>query len=84
MSAIFWALIFLAILAALASTLGISAWDAWLVHRGILPHPNQTTLADIKKMRDNGQRLWALRRLRRLPEYANCSLNATRAALDAL
>lgn len=78
------AILFIAIVAVFASTIGVQVMDAWLVKRNILPDPKLTTIADVARLRDNGQRLWALRRLRQLPEYKHLSLREAVAALDKI
>lgn len=56
------------------SIFAISAWclfeayDRIQVSRGIFPSKAETTLDDIKKMRDSGHASYAIRRYRQMPE----------------
>lgn len=48
--------------------LGVELYDFVQVKRGILPRRSETTLDDIKRLRDSGRETLAVRRFRQLPE----------------
>ena len=47
---------------------GFEIYDYIQVSRGVFPKKSDTTLEDIKRMRDSGYESYAVRRFRQLPE----------------
>ncbi|OUS07819.1 hypothetical protein A9Q81_01090 [Gammaproteobacteria bacterium 42_54_T18] len=49
--------------------LGTELYDLIQVKRGIFPKKSETTVEDIKKLRDTGHESLAVKRFRQLPEH---------------
>ena len=59
--------------------------DYWLTYKGVLPAVEQTTLDDIKRLRNEGKMSWAIKRFRQLPENKNkYTLRGAKEIVDGL
>ncbi|OUS24995.1 hypothetical protein A9Q99_22375 [Gammaproteobacteria bacterium 45_16_T64] len=47
---------------------GMWVFDFILVQKGILPKKSETTIEDVKRLRDQGREGWAVRRFQQMPE----------------
>jgi hypothetical protein len=63
----------------------INIQEYWLISKGELPSADSVTLEDIKKLRDEGEVGWAIKRFRQLPENRKkYTLRGAKEAVEAL